>query len=106
MSISTTAWLAFVLVGLGTWAMRASLILLFGHVSIPPLLDRSFRYVAPSVLAAISVPVFLMPQGQVGFSLPHVAGALGAGLVAWRFKTFLGTLAAGLLTFTGLSALL
>lgn len=93
--MTARAWTAVLLVALGTWAIRASLIVAFGRVSIPPPLERSFRYVAPSVLAALSVPAFVAPSGGVALSLPHVAAALGGGLVAWRLHSFPGTLAAG-----------
>lgn len=99
-------WLVIGLAGAGTWAMRASLILLFGRVEVPPLLDRAFRYVAPSVMAALSVPAFIAPDGAPAFSVAHLAAAIAAGLVAWRFESFLGTLIAGLATFTLLTALL
>lgn len=100
------AWFVVGLAGLGTWAMRASLIVLLGRVAVPPLLERSFRYVAPSVMAAICVPAFIAPAGTVMMSAPHIlAGAL-AGLVAWRFGSFLATLAVGLAAFTLFSSLL
>lgn len=100
------AWLVIGLAGLGTWGMRASLILLFGRVAVPPLLQRSFRYVAPSVMAAIAVPAFIAPDGVMAISVPHLTAAVAAGLVAWRFSSFVGTLVAGLATFTLMSNLL
>lgn len=104
--MTATAWLAVVLVAAGTWASRASLILLLGRMTLPVRVERSFRYVAPSVMAALSVPAFIAPDGEPAFSVAHLAAAIAAGLVAWRFESFLGTLIAGLATFTLLTALL
>lgn len=99
------AWLVVALAGIGTWGMRASLVLLLGRVQVPDVVERSFRYVAPSVMAAISVPAFIAPGGTVTFSPPHLAAAGAAGLLAWRTGSFLATLAAGLTVFTVLSML-
>lgn len=104
--MTATAWLAVALVGLGTWASRASLILLLGRLQLPVRVERSFRYVAPSVMAALSVPAFVAPDGVPAFSPAHLLAALAAGLVAWRFASFLGTLVAGLATYALVSAVL
>lgn len=104
--MNTTVWLAVVLVAAGTWASRASLILLLGRITLPVRVERSFRYVAPSVMAALSVPAFIAPDGTPAFSVAHLAAAVVGGLVAWRFSSFLGTLVAGLATFTLLRMLL
>jgi branched-subunit amino acid transport protein len=104
--MSDRVWIAIGLAAVGTWAIRASLILLFGRVQVPPLLERSFRYVAPSVMAALSVPAFIAPSGHLELSAPHLLAALAGGLVAWRFASFLGTLVAGLGAFALVSALL
>jgi branched-subunit amino acid transport protein len=101
----TGAWIAVVLVAFGTWAMRASLVVLFGRVDVPPLLARAFRYVAPSAMAALSIPAFIAPSGGLQVSPPHLLAALAGGLVAWRFHSFLGTLVVGLAVFAVLTRL-
>lgn len=103
--MTARAWTAVLLCAVGTWATRASLVLLFGRVRVPTLLERSFRYVAPSVLAALSVPTFVAPEGSMAFSIPHVLSAAAGGLVAWRFHSFLGTLVAGLAVYAAASAI-
>ena len=103
--MTARAWTAVLLVALGTYAARASLVVAFGRFDVPPLLTRAFRYVAPSVLAALSVPAFLMPDGELHVSVPHLSAALAGGLVAWRFHSFLGTLVAGFAAFGLMSVL-
>ena len=103
--MTARAWTAVLLAAVGTWATRTSLVLLFGRVRVPPLLERSFRYVAPSVLAALSVPAFVAPEGSVTLSLPHLLAATAGGVVAWRFHSFLGTLAVGLSVYAAASAM-
>lgn len=99
-------WFAVTAVGLGTWALRSSLILVFGRVEIPERLERSFRYVAPAVMAAIAVPAFVAPTGRPSFSAAHLAAAAAAILVARRFRSFLATLAVGLGTYAIANVLL
>ena len=102
--MTARAW-AVLLAAVGTWATRASLVLLFGRVPVPPVVERSFRYVAPSVLAALAVPAFIAPDGPVVLGPPHLLGAAAGGLVAWRFRSFLGTLVVGLAVYAATSAL-
>ena len=98
--MSTRTWIAVLVVAVGTWASRSALILLLGRVELPERVRRSFRYVAPSVMAALSVPAFLAPGGSPTLSAPHlVAGALALA-TAWRWRSFVATLAVGLLVYT------
>ncbi len=96
-----TTWAVVVLAGIGTWAMRASLILAFGRWDIPPVLERAFRYVGPAVMAAIALPGLFVPDGQFTPFDPRVAGGIVAAVVAWRTHSLPLTLLAGV-TVTGL----
>lgn len=88
-------WLVITAAGAGTYALRASLILLFSRVAVPALLERAFRYVAPAVLAALAVPAFVAPGGTVTFAAPQLAAGIAGGVVAWRFRSVPATLVAG-----------
>lgn len=101
-----TAWLVIAAVGAGTYGLRASLILLFRGRQVPPLLERAFRYVGPAVLAALSVPGLLAPDGALDLTSLRIPAAIVAGLVAWRTENLLLTLTAGLGVFFGLDLLL
>ncbi|MDX1657812.1 MAG: AzlD domain-containing protein [Nitriliruptorales bacterium] len=98
------AWLVIGTIGLGTWAMRASLILLFRDATVPDVVERGFRYVGPAVLAALSVPGLLAPGGSLDLTGLRIPAGIVAGLVAWRTENLLLTLVAGLAVFFGLDA--
>ena len=101
-----TAWIVIVVVGIGTYAMRASLIVLFGRVEAPPLVERASRYVAPAVLAAIVLPGLVAPDGQVDLRPVRLAAGAVAALVAFWTKSIPATLAVGLGVFVLLDLVL
>lgn len=101
-----TTWLVILVIAAGTYAFRASLILVFANADVPPLLERAFRYVGPAVLAAIAVPGLLAPGGSLDLTDARVPAGMVALLVSWRTKSLLYTLVAGLGVFFGLDALL
>lgn len=87
----------FVVAGVGTYLLRASLVVLLGRVTVPGALERSFRYIAPAVLAAIVAPALLFDaEGRLDVLDVRVAAGVAAGLAAWRWRTIPATLAAGL----------
>lgn len=82
-----TAWVVVIVVGIVTFAMRFVFIALFGRVGIPAWLERSLRYVAPSVLAAIALPAVVAPEGVVAIWSPLLPAAVIGGLAAWVTKS-------------------
>jgi branched-subunit amino acid transport protein len=94
----TTQWITFLLIGLGTFAIRLSFIEFYGALRIPPLLRRALVYVPASVLAALVLPavVFQDKQAGIDWSNPQIPAAIVAGLVAWRTRSTLLTLGAGM----------
>ena len=72
--------LTLVVIGLGTYAMRAAF-LVTAHRRPPAPIARLLPYVGPAVLAAITVPAFVAPHGAV--ALADTAPALLAAAVAW-----------------------
>ena len=91
------AWWVFGAMGIVTLALRASFLLLQDRAGLPPLLRRALTYVPPAVLAAIVTPALFAPGtvaiGPVDARLP--AGLL-AIVVAWRTKSVIATLGAGM----------
>ena len=84
-------WLLLIGMGLVTYAIRLSLIVLIGRVDVPPIIQRALRFVPPAVLSAIIFPELLRPGGTLDLSFGNVrllAGVLAA-LVAWRTKNVL-----------------
>ncbi len=93
-----TLWLLIILMGLITYALRLSFIMLLHRVSVPPLVTQALRYAPPAVLSAIILPELFRPD--VPLLLPLVNIRLIAGLiailVAWRTRNALITIAIGM----------
>lgn len=93
-----TLWLIIIGMGIVTYAIRLSLIVLLGRVEVPPLVQQALRFVPPAVLSAIVFPELLQPGGTLDISFGNArlfAGVLAA-LVAWRTKNVLLTIGVGM----------
>lgn len=90
-------WTTILLAGIGTYAMRASF-LVFAHrlADVPPRVQRLLRQIPPAALAAIVVPAFLRPEGQLDLWQPRFLAGVIAALVAWRTKNIALTLVVGI----------
>jgi branched-subunit amino acid transport protein len=90
-------WTAIVLAGIGTYAMRASF-LVFAHrlADVPPSIQRLLRQIPPAALAAIVVPAFLRPEGELDLWQPRLLAGVIAALIAWRTRNIALTLAIGI----------
>ncbi|MDA2978171.1 MAG: AzlD domain-containing protein [Actinomycetota bacterium] len=91
-----TMWIVVVLAGIATFSMRFVFIALFGVIAVPPLLARALRYVAPAVLAAITVPAFVAPGALFDPINAFVPAGILGGLAAWRSKSIGAAFAVGL----------
>ncbi len=99
-------WLAILLAGAGTFAMRASFLAAASRLAtVPPWAQRILRQIPPAALASIVVPALLRPGGELGALQPRLAAGLLAAVVAWRTSNVALTLAVGLLTLVALQAL-
>jgi len=103
----TALWLTIVGMGLVTYAIRLSLIALLGRVELSPTFQRALRFVPPAVLSAIIFPEILRPNGtfHLSWANPRLLAGLLAGLVAWRTKNVLLTIAAGMVALWILQAI-
>ena len=105
---NTQLWLAIIGMGVLTYAIRLSLILLSDRVRLSGNIRQALRFVPPAVLSAIIAPEMLMPNGLLNVSLGN--GRLLAGLVAiivaWKTKNVLLTIIVGMLVLWLLQALL
>ena len=90
-------WTIILLVGALNYASRLSFISLFSRRSIPPLLARALRFVPAAMLTALIVPMVVAPGGAIEPASPRVLAALVAAAVAFRTRSTLATLAAGML---------
>lgn len=103
------SWLpVLALAGLVTFATRLSFIALLGRVETPPLLTRALRYVAPAVLSAIVFQELLLRDGRLHLAPgnPRLVAGVLAALVAWRTRSVLLTIAAGMCALWALQAVL
>ena len=94
-----TVWGVIVVVGVLTFAIRASFIYLFGRLdAVPPWLTRTFRYVPPAVLAALVLPslVTVRPTLAATLSSERLLAGLVAAAVAWRTESILATIVVGM----------
>lgn len=101
-------WLTLLGMGAITYAIRLSLIMLWGRIKLPHTVHRGLRFVPPAVLAAIVFPQILRPSGPLDLTLGNVrmlAGVL-AVLVAWRTRNALLTIATGMAALWILTAVL
>jgi len=101
-------WSLFLVIGLGTFALRLSFIELYGNLRVPSLVSRALAYVPASVLAALVLPAVVYPEGHGDFVLdnPQIPAALLAALVAWKSRNTLLTLAVGMGALWGLKMLM
>jgi branched-subunit amino acid transport protein len=91
-------WLTIILAGILTFSIRLSFIYLLGRWQPPSWLGRALRFVPPAVLSAIIFPEVLMHDGGLVLAVGNLRlwAALIAVLVAWRTRSVLLTIGAGM----------
>ncbi len=92
-------WLIVLGMGIVTFGIRLTPIVLLGRIEIPLIVQRALRFVPPAVLTAIIVPELLYRNDQLDVSLTNVRLLAGliAIVVAWRTKNALITIAVGMI---------
>lgn len=91
--------LAVLLVALGTYALRASMIARVGAAPLPDLVRRGLRHLSPAVLAALVLPALVIgPEGAAALRAAPLAAAVVATVVAHRTRSIPLVLVAGLVT--------
>ena len=92
-------WLVMLVGGLITFAIRFSLIYLFGRIHVPETMRRSLHYVPPAVLSAIIFPELFLHDGMLNLSLDNtrLLAGLIAIVVAWFSRNTLFTIVAGMI---------
>jgi branched-subunit amino acid transport protein len=93
-------WLIIIGMGIITYAIRLSMIVISGQIQIGENLQRALRYVPPAVLSAIILPEMLQPGGTLDLSLGNerLLAGLIAIAVAWFTRNLLWTVAAGMIS--------
>ncbi len=99
-------WLAIVLSGAGTYAMRASFLAAAHRMtSVPPAAARLLRQIPPAALASIVLPAVVRPEGQLDLLQPRLLAGFVAALVAWRTGNVGLTLVVGMAIVAAFEAL-
>jgi branched-subunit amino acid transport protein len=98
MSPTAQFWLLIVVLGAGTWSMRAFPIMLHGRVPHPPWLERLLKYVPVAALTALVVPgsLYLKANGVYEAVPARTIAAIVALIVAVRTKNTIATLVSGM----------
>ncbi len=99
----------FVIIGMGviTYAIRLSMIVMSGQIQLGDHLQRALRYVPPAVLSAIILPEMLQPGGTLDVSLGNerLLAGLIAIAVAWFTQNMIWTVAIGMIALWILQAI-
>ncbi|ADU61306.1 MAG: AzlD domain-containing protein [Pseudodesulfovibrio sp.] len=104
----STYWVVVPILGLGTYLIRLSFILLMERIPLPQAAHRMLRFIPASVLPALVLPAVLFGKtGTTPLADPARTGAaLVAMLVAWKTRNTLATIGAGMAALWTLQAVL
>lgn len=103
-----THWAIILSLGIVTYAIRLSFLILPPRVALPRKIRDALGLVPPAVLAALIAPELLRPGGAWDLSAHNgrlIAGGV-AVLIAWRTKSALATVGTGMAALWVLQALL
>jgi len=87
--------LQIMLVALGTYLLRVSMVVALGRFALPPSVERALRLVAPAVLAALVAQTLLLDDGGIREWSSWYPAAIVAAAAAWLTKSTAWTLVAG-----------
>jgi branched-subunit amino acid transport protein len=96
------------LVGAGTYLMRAVPLSLGSRATLSPGVARWLRYVTPATLGALLGPLLLTPDGALipPWANAALLAAIPTAIVARLSRNLLATIAAGVLLYVAMGALL
>lgn len=91
-------WLTMIIVGMLTFGIRLSFIVILDRWETPPMIQRSLRFVPVAVLSAIIFPELILRGGtpDVTFENLRLIAGIIAILVAWKTKNIIWTIVAGM----------
>lgn len=103
-----TYWPTVLILGLGTFIIRLSFILIMDRITMPETVQQMLRFIPAAVLTALTVPaVLLHKSGSTTMADPErIVAALIAVVVAWKTKNILATIGTGMAVLWGLQALM
>lgn len=90
-------WLAIVVAGIGTYAMRTGFLVFADRMAdVPPGVQRLLRQIPPAAVASIVVPALLRPHDHLDLWSGELAAGLVAAAVAWKTRNTGLTLVVGM----------
>jgi branched-subunit amino acid transport protein len=100
-------WLLILAAALVTFLLRFSMIWAHGKWEMPEALKNALEYIPSSAFAAILFPAIFAPEGvlQLDFQNEFIFAGLIAAAAAWKSKSIVITLIAGMIAVYGLQAL-
>lgn len=90
---------AIVLTAIGTYVTRAVFIVALADRTLPDRVERALQFVGPAVLSALVITLMVDETGRVVAGVPEVAALVVGCLVAWRTRSVLAVVAAGMTVF-------
>lgn len=101
--MTPAAIVVVIVAGLGTLLIRASFLSFADRMTeVPDQVRTVLRMIPAAALAALTAPALLRPDGQWDLLGPTALAGTAAAVVAFRFRSVVGSLVAG---FTVLVAL-
>ncbi|HYD09082.1 MAG TPA: AzlD domain-containing protein [Acidimicrobiales bacterium] len=90
-------WIAIVVSGIGTYAMRTGFLVFADRMAaVPEGVQRLLRQIPPAAMASIVIPELLRPEDHVDLWSGELGAGLVAALVAWRTRNTGLTLVVGM----------
>ena len=92
------SWLVVVVLALGTFAIRMSVLGGMNNRTFPPWVERALNLVLPAMFAAIAAPMLLLSDGMIDVrhNLPKVIAAATALFIAMRWRSYWMPMIAGM----------
>lgn len=94
-----TAFIATLVVGLGTYLSRSIFILALARRKIPDPVLVALQFVAPAVLGALIIALLIDEDGSVAIGIPEVAALAVGGAVTYKTRNHILTLVIGMTVF-------
>ena len=91
-------WLTIILMGVLTYGLRISFIVLAGRVDLPVTIRRILNYAPSAVLFALIIPSILVRQQAIAIHLGNerIWAALIAAAIAWKTHNIFATITIGM----------
>lgn len=100
------AFLATVVVGVGTYLSRSIFILTLARKTIPEAVLLALQFVAPAVLGALIVALLINDDGSVTIGIPEIAALAVGASVTYKTRNHILTLVVGMTVYWVVRALL